>query len=124
MQRDAILLTIGKKVFDLYPKGEMQVRKLLEGMNITDRYHWCQLCGSGIPRVVVPYCYLVFSGKVQYRCDIKGYGKNVTQEFNDTGITRVMHNCNLVYIHGPVIAAPHDIPMKGFQGIRYTELLF
>lgn len=122
--KDAILLTIGKKVFDIYPGGEKQVRKLLEGMNKTDRYHWCQLCGSGVPRIKVPYVYLVFNGKIQYRAEVKGYGKNVTQEFNDTGITRIMRDCNLVYIQGPVIAAPYEIPFKGFQGIRYTELIF
>lgn len=123
-QRDAILITIGQKTFDFYPGGENQVRGILEGMNNTDDYHWCQLCGSGVPKIVVPYCYLVIGGRVAYRCEVIKYGRNVTQRFNDTGIVRIMNNCNLVYMQGPVIKAPENIPYKGFQGIRYTELLF
>ncbi len=124
MQRDAIMLTLGQKFFKLYPGGERQVRRQLERMNNSDNYYWMQLCGSGVPKVKVDYCYLVFNGKVQYRCDIVKYSKRESGEFTDGGITRVYSNKNMVYLQGPTITAPCEIPFKGFQGIRYTELLF
>lgn len=124
MQRDAIMLTLGVDFFKMYPGGEAQCRKMLEGLNKTDRYNWMQLCGSGIPTAKVGYCYLVFGGKVQYKLEIKEFRKESTGSFNDGGIERIYTNKNLCVMQGPCIPAPFDIPMKGFQGFRYTEYLF
>ncbi len=117
-------MTLGVNFFKMYPGGEPQVRKILENLNNSDDNHWCQLCGSGIPKLKVEWAYLVWNGKIQYRLDVERYGRNETGSFNDGGITRRYRNCNWVYMIGPVIQAPYDIPMKGFQGFRYTEIIF
>jgi len=121
---EAIMLTLGVDFFKMYPGGEHQVRNMLEGMNVTDRYNWMQLCGSGVPKIAVKYCYLVWGGEVQYRAEIKEFRKNSTGQFNDGGIVRTHRHKNLCVLQGPVEPAPGSMPMKGFQGFRYSEYLF
>jgi hypothetical protein len=120
---EGILLTMPERFFQHYPGGLDQYRKILEGMNETDKYTWGNTIAN-IPSIEVPYCFLVFGGKVQYRTEIVGYQRNITREYSDGGITRIFENKNWVDLQGPVIKAPFDIPMKGFRGFRYTSLLF
>jgi len=122
---EAICLTLGKDfVHKIYPGGEERIRHYLERMNESDGYNWMQFCGSGVPKIKVNYCYVVFNGKVQYRCDIKEFKAAVTGSFNDGGVERSFKNRNLCVLQGPTEKAPYDIPMKGFQGFRYSPFLF
>lgn len=111
------------RFFDLYPGGEKQFRHIMDMVDKHDTITWGQTI-SNIPKQPVIHCYLVFSGKVQYRLTIIDFEKNVSKEFNDGGLIRVFNNKNWANLCGPVIAAPFDIPMKGFQGFRYTDDLF
>lgn len=123
-QRDAIVLTLGKDFLDnWYPGGRDAVRKAIERCD-EGNYQWMQFCGSGLPSVAVEFCYLMFDGKVQYRLSVEEYQAKVTGGFADGGVLRRFKSKNLVVMSGPVIKAPYDIPMKGFQGFRYTELIF
>ncbi len=121
---EGILLTIPERFFRDYPGGEKQFRKIIEGLNVTDSYKWGNTCGSGVPRLPVAWCYLVFKGAVQYRCDIASFEKNSSKEFNDGGIIRVFRNKNWIWLQGPVVSAPYNIPQLGFQGFRYTSYIF
>ncbi|HET6991016.1 MAG TPA: hypothetical protein VFJ43_06815 [Bacteroidia bacterium] len=79
---------------------------------------------ANIPTIDVLWCYIVFNGMVQYRMNIVNFERNASKEFNDGGIIRVFNNKNWINLTGPVIKAPREIPWKGFQGFRYTEMLF
>jgi len=123
-QQDAIILTLGKDFMDkMYPGGREAVIKSLERCD-NGSYQWMQFCGSGVPARKVEFCYLVWDGLVQYRLSVEEYQKNITGKFADGGVVRSFHNRNLVIMSGPVIKAPYKIPMKGFQGFRYTTFLF
>jgi hypothetical protein len=124
MKTEAICITIGVDFFKMYPGGREEVVRVLERLNTEDDLTWWQLCGSGIPKIKVTYAYLVWDGKVRYRLDIEQYLRNQTGSFNDGGITRAYRHVNMVVMQGPAIKAPFEIPMKGFQGFRYSEFLF
>lgn len=122
---EAICLTLGANFLkNVYPGGEAKVREMLERMNDSDDYQWMQFCGYGVPTIDVKYCYVVWHGKVQYRCDIEEFQKDVTGGFGDGGVVRTFKHRNLCILQGPTILAPYDIPMKGFQGFRYSPFLF
>lgn len=119
---EGILITMPVRFFSDYPGGEPQFRAIMDKLNKVD-IPWGQTISS-IPKHEVLYCYLVFGGKVQYRLNIMSYEKGTSKEFNDGGIIRVFRNKNWVNLCAPIIPAPIDIPMRGFQGFRYTEFLF
>lgn len=79
---------------------------------------------SAIPQLEVEYVYLVFGGRVQYRLSILNYEKNATKQFDDGGIIRVFENKNWVNLCAPIVKAPFDFYMRGFQGFRYVDYLF
>jgi hypothetical protein len=81
---------------------------------------------TNLPLHDVAYVYLIFDGFLQYRANLVMYERNTAKEFNDApdGKIRSFPPSNWVLFTGPVIKAPHDIPMKGFQGFRYTTKLF
>jgi hypothetical protein len=81
---------------------------------------------TNLPTQDVAFIYLVFDGFVQYRANFVSYERNVAKAFDDTpdGIVRQFPPSNWILFCGPAISAPFDIPMKGFQGHRYTKILF
>lgn len=121
---EAVILTLGVDFFKMYPGGKDEVISVIERLNTEDDLTWWQLCGSGIPRIEVPYAYLLWDGKIQYRLNVEKYLKKQTGTFNDGGITRHYWKVNMVSMEGPAIKAPYDIPMKGFQGFRYSPFIF
>jgi len=117
-----IAITVPARFFDEYPGGEKQFRYIIGLLNESGM-KWGQTI-SGIPKLEVDYVYLVFGGKVKYRCSIHSFEKNVSKEFGDGGIVRCFNNKNWVNLIGPVEKAPSDFWMKGFQGFRYMDFIF
>lgn len=76
---------------------------------------------SSIPKYDVLHFYLLFGGKIQYRANIaKIEGpRSITFPGRSTINGRAW-----AWLSGPVLEAPREILMKGFQGFRYTEELF
>lgn len=68
------------------------------------------------------YVYVVWDGKVQLRANLLQLERNKTHRFCDTpnGKWRTFPKKNWIVLCGPGVKAPYDIPMKGFQGFRYT----
>lgn len=81
---------------------------------------------TNLPTMDVQYVYLVFDGFVQYRGNLVMYQRGVTKRFNDSPDMkfRTFAEANWVIFTGPIVVAPIDIEMKGFQGFRYTKKLF
>lgn len=81
---------------------------------------------SNLPTQDVAFVYIVFDGKVQYRTNLVCYQRNIAMSFDDApdGIVREFPPSNWILLSGPAMRAPYDIPMKGFQGHRYSKMLF
>ncbi len=79
-----------------------------------------------LPTHDVLYVYLIWDGKIQYRTNLVGYERNKSKTFIDStdGKPRNFVNANWIILSGPAVKAPHDMPMKGFQGFRYSHKLF
>ena len=73
------------------------------------------------PQTEVLYLYLVVEGKVDVRLNIAGYEPGDARECWDKTIRKpkVWAVCT-----GPVVRPAEPMPMRGFQGFRYTERLF
>lgn len=75
---------------------------------------------SGVPRYDVLHFYLLYDGMIRYRANII--------KFDGPGTiilpNKILTARAFVWTSGPVIAAPREIPMKGFQGFRYTTHIF
>lgn len=119
---EAIIITVPERFWNEYPGGEEAFEKEMSLISEGDGT-WMQTI-SNIPIQQVEFCYLIIHGKVTKRLTIHKYHKNKTMTFMDGGIPRTMENKNWVSLCGPVINAPMEIIRKGFQGFRYTKLLF
>jgi hypothetical protein len=75
-----------------------------------------------LPTEDVAFVYLVWGGKVQFRCNFVCYERNVSKAFDDSwdGKTRSFPGANWIILTGPAVRPPREIPMKGFQGHRYV----
>lgn len=79
-----------------------------------------------LPTQDVAWVYLVWDGKIQFRLNFVCYERNTSKEFSDDfdGRVRKFPNMNWIIMAGPAIRPPYEMPMKGFQGHRYTQKLF
>jgi hypothetical protein len=124
---DAIILTMPVKFFRDYPGGMERFRRTL-AMVDAGQFVWNQTISS-IPKHEVLWCYLCIDGRIQYRLNISHYEKGA-KEFNDptpTGervVRRFSDSKKWGILCGPVQKAPKDLPMKGFRGFRYTNIIF
>lgn len=77
---------------------------------------------QGKPKYKVLYFYLLYDGAIRYRANILGYtAPNTT--FNCADGT-VKHGKIWVQVGPPVIKLNPPVPMKGFQGFRYTSNIY
>lgn len=119
---DAIIVTMPARFFEEY--GMKNFLQDIENMNTIDGYIWYRVC-KNLPKIQTQYCYWIIGGKIKYRMDLLRLERGHNYSFSrPNGGHREFNNSNAVVLIGPVIKAPHDIPMKGFQGFRYTELIF
>lgn len=122
---EAILLTLPVAFFKDRGMTYSEFEKYFDGVMSDPDSLW-NFKLTNLPTMDVAWAYLVFDGFVQYRLNLVQYERNVSKQFNDTpdGIVRVFEACNWVILCGPPVKAPLDIPMRGFQGFRYSKQLF
>jgi len=124
-QPDGILITLAQgNIDDL--GGIKPIERFWESMNnIDDRYWEHGLANKPIHEVL--YCYMVYGGYVQYRFNIAVITGRAIKNFrNNTkgGGFRSIKRKAWMTLTAPVIKAPPGIVRKGFQGFRYTPILF
>lgn len=119
---DAIIITVPMAFAKEYPGGWPAFEKQLEYID-RGRLTWWNTIAS-IPKHRVEFVYLIYDGHLQCRLTAMTFQKNVTKSFTDGGVERIFEHKNWVQLCGPVIKNPEVQPMRGFQGFRYTELLF
>ena len=125
LHRAGLILTMPVAFFEDRKMTPEQFTELFERfMNEPD--HFWNFKKKHLPIHEPEWVYLVWSGKVQFRMDFDRYERNTTKEFADSwdGRARIFHDKNWIIMRGPAVRAPYDIPMKGFQGHRYTEQIF
>lgn len=102
------------------PYGLEAWEKTYMAMNERENYWWVFNL-PGKPKFEILYFYLLIMGSVRYRANIMGYEKEQTIKCY-TG--EMKHGKIWVQVTAPIIKAREPVPMKGFQGFRYTEFLF
>lgn len=122
-QPEAIAITLPVAWFDDFKDGEASFWRQMKVVNDGDNDMWNQTI-SAIPKCEVPYVYLVFKGKVQVRLTVVDYLRNTSMSFQRHGFVADFKDKNWIRLTGPVIKAPTDFLMRGFQGFRYTTLIF
>lgn len=119
---DAIIVAMPARFFQEYTMEKFL--QDIENMNTIDNFVWYRVM-KNLPKIQTPYCYWIIDGKVKYRMDIAKLVRNKTYRFaRPKGGIATFENANCIELVGPVITAPYDIPMRGFQGFRYSELIF
>jgi hypothetical protein len=76
---------------------------------------------NNLPTVEVVYCYVTVLGSIMYRANIGGFEPGGHKIFSDG---RDCYAKNWMILTHPFIEARPRIKRKGFQGFRYTEILF
>lgn len=72
----------------------------------------------------IQYVYLCIGGKIRFRVFYAGSQAGGKLNLSNGHRYRIVEGRAWILTAGPVERAPHPIPMKGFQGFRYTHKLF
>lgn len=122
---EGLLLTMPVAWFTDRRMSYAQFCPMFEACMADEDSYWNYL-KTNLPVHDVAFVYLVFDGFVQYRANFVGYERGVAKAFDDApdGVVREFPPSNWILFSGPVVIAPHDIPMRGFQGHRYCKKLF
>lgn len=111
---EAIMIHVPNSFF--MERSERAFRNYYEHMHLHKSgcfYHFI----STVPVHEVTTCYVCFHGKIQYKAVVVEYLRN-TKPFPD------FEQRNWLVLTGPVEKPPHEIPMRGFRGFRYTQHLW
>lgn len=115
-----IVITMGKDMI-IQNGGPLAFCKMLE--------HWTtqQAADSGNlwlhksknqPQQDIARVYVIMEGRIYCRLFYGGYQTGARRILRATGQTDAITWPRML-LSGPMEKAPHDIPMKGFQGFRY-----
>jgi hypothetical protein len=118
-ERPAAIIVTFPRVFFREVSPRQFVRDFL-GMNSGEIEYW--ICKMGnVPRIEVPYCYIVINNRIRYRANIAGFEPGGERTFDDG---RRATGRAWMILTAPVIKAPYRIQRTGFQGFRYSDLIF
>ena len=99
-----------------------QFMKAFEALNEPEAGAWFQKMRNK-PRHVPLYCFIVVGGRILYRANISHYETGRALIIKPNGLKQTIDWPRLV-LTGPIVKAPEKIPMRGFQGFRYSNQLF
>lgn len=114
-----IIVTLPARFFEEYSREKYEMN--LKRMNHPEEQGLWYRVMKNLPAHDVLYCYTVYGGLVQHRTNIAYMWRGETMHFNrPEGGVRTFENCNGIVQCHPLVMAPRQIPMKGFQGFRYV----
>lgn len=119
---EAIIMTYPSSCLKNEYEQQLFARMMMGYMNTVEDAVWHQKCKNK-PKHDVLYLYFIVLGKIKYRLNVMGWnhGTPITLNFTDGQREVTWPRLELC---GPVLQAPEDIQMRGFQGFRYTDKLF
>ncbi|TAG31914.1 MAG: hypothetical protein EAZ35_02360 [Sphingobacteriia bacterium] len=82
---------------------------------------WYRVC-KNLPKHDILYVYTVINNMVHHRANFAGIVRNKDLQFTlDSGEIKEFKNANAILTCTPIIIAPHEIYIRGFQGFRYLQ---
>lgn len=87
-----------------------------------DATFWYKI-GNNLPLHEVLFVYVVIHNKIRWRFNCVGYEDTESVILHKAG-KPVEYSGKFVIITGVAIKAPEDIPYKGFQGFRYSNIIY
>jgi hypothetical protein len=118
---DGIIITISQQM--LKEKGYRNwLRNYLNAMEKEDHIYYMRQGAQ--PKQDILYVYLCIGGKVRYRSNFvmsEGPGEKT---FTSAAGSHTIYGRAWIIMSGPVVKPEFTVPMKGFQGFRYTQKLF
>lgn len=119
---DAIIVTLPKQFF--VEQDHATYLKELQAIHEHEDKVWYRVM-KNLPKHDVLYVYTIINNKIHHRTQFAGLIRNTTLSFSrPNGGIRTFENANAVMMTGPVVMAPEEITMKGFQGFRYSPVIF
>lgn len=103
--------------------GEPYLRRTF-GENIPHRGGLFFMSLPGKPKYDVLHFYLLINGLVRYRLNIAEILPGGTMTFRDRPVPQTWTAKYWAVLTAPVVEPAASMPMRGFQGFRYTEELF
>lgn len=124
---DGIVITISQKM--IKEKGYRNwLRKFLQAMALHEEglTYWMRQGAKPTKDKDLKYVYLCIGGKIRFRAYYGGSEGPSEKTFGTWGGGEgaTIFARAWVILSGPVERPPVPIPMKGFQGFRYTEKLW
>lgn len=121
-QPDAIIVTLPKRFFE--EQDHATYLKEIERLNVDEEMIWYRVM-KNLPKHDVIYVYTIIDNKIHHRTQFAGLIRDTTLRFTrPNGGLRTFENANAVMMTGPVVMAPEEITMTGFQGFRYSQKIF
>jgi hypothetical protein len=119
---DGIIVTLPARFFKEYDH-ETYLKEIQE-MNADEEKIWYRVM-SRLPLLDCMYVYTIVDNKVHHRALFAGLVRHKNLFFTrQDGSRRNFPNANAFMMCGPIVMAPEEIAMRGFQGFRYTHKLF
>ena len=113
---DGIIITISQQY--LNERGRLNwLRDFMKAMDTEGWSYWMRL--GNRPKHEVLYIYLILGSRIRYRMNFVMYEEGGVFHTNDG---RDITAKNWLVGCGPLVRG--NIKMKGFQGFRYTQILF
>lgn len=118
---DAIIVTFGKKIFD-GNGGKEKFIEFFESWAQRENCEWYHKCKNR-PHQDIAWVYVIVENFIMYRMFYGGY-KSVGEKILtwEDGVKEI--SWPRIILAGPLTKAPTQMPMRGFQGFRYTQKLF
>lgn len=85
---------------------------------------WFYMSLAGKPKYDVGHFYLLINGFVRFRLNLAGIEPGGTLVFRDRPIPQTWTARYWAILTAPIAEPFERMPMRGFQGFRYTEHLF
>lgn len=121
-QPDGIIVTLPARFFVEYSHAAYLDE--IKRMNADETMIWYRVM-KNLPKQDFLYVYTIIDNKVHHRSLFAGLIRNTTLVFpRPEGGRRTFENANAVMMAGPIVMAPEEIKMRGFQGFRYTQKMF
>lgn len=123
-QPEALIITVGAKMYgeNGYRHWLKHFLEAMEPRHQTEMYYWFKQGNQPKNDKSIRYVYLCIGGKIRYRVYYAGSHGEGSIQFDNK--SEPMYGKAWVLVAGPVERAPMKIEMKGFQGFRYSEVLF
>ncbi|MBC8053775.1 MAG: hypothetical protein H7Y13_11990 [Sphingobacteriaceae bacterium] len=119
---EAIIVTLPARFFQEYDHGKYLAE--IKEMNVNEEMVWYRVM-KNLPIYDVIWVYTIIDNKIHHRSQFAGLLRNTTLTFSrPEGGSRTFENANAVMMTGPIVMAPEEITMKGFQGFRYSQFIF